>query len=392
MTRPPLSVDPTLFVDLPAALVDEVLAQTSTVARKLMASFGQVREEREMLRVKLVESGLVIAESTLGYPPLPTTCAADGSYAIERLLTTDLAAAAAVAVEGLTPPSEKRYWELPRHRSFVAAEPHIEDTATVLRAVMVGEELRLVTDAPHDLLMLDGAMTLPIIYFNQALNKAPDTMQLRCAREFIENCQTYLQAFLTILLSERSDKHFVALPKYSTRREIGRELGWPESYDDRGMLTMLLNSGEMTKPRPLEHPRDSQGNITWHLNTRRLPSEVKCQVAELADEVVSALAPIRVFYYKPQDWLPALRIEISANVASNSHRLATVVHGIKHQTATPSMLEPYPIYLADRTVKALARAIPAFRQVTTQRISEHYEGDIGEVFFAMHGYRSETGR
>jgi hypothetical protein len=56
------------------------------------------------------------------------------------------------------------------------------------------------------------------------------------------------------------------------------------------------------------------------------------------------------------------------------------------------MLEPYPIYLADRTVKALARAMPAFRQVTTQRISEQYRGDIGEVFFAMHGYRSDSGR
>ncbi len=56
------------------------------------------------------------------------------------------------------------------------------------------------------------------------------------------------------------------------------------------------------------------------------------------------------------------------------------------------MLEPYPIYLADRTAKALARAIPAFRQVTTQRISEGYEGDVGEVFFAVHGYRTESGR
>jgi hypothetical protein len=56
------------------------------------------------------------------------------------------------------------------------------------------------------------------------------------------------------------------------------------------------------------------------------------------------------------------------------------------------MLEPYPLYLADRTVKALARAIPAFRQVTTQHISEQYEGDISEVFFAMHGYRSDAGR
>ncbi len=392
MTRTPLAADQTPFADLPAALVDDVLDQTSAVARELLASFQEVRGEREDLRATLVESGIVMAESSLGYPPPPTTCAADGSYAIERLLTTDLAAAAAVAVEGLTPPSEKRHWELPRHKSFVAAEPHLADTATVLRAVMLGEELRLVTDAPHDLLMLDGTMTLPIIYFNQALNKAPETTQLRCAREFIERCPAYLEAYLTALRSERSDKHFVALPKYSTRREIGRELGWPESYDDRGMLTMLLNPGELTRPRRLEHQQDSEGNITWHLNTRRLPATVKRRAAELADEIVSALSPLQVFYYKPQEWLPALRVELSASVASNAHRLATVIQGIKHQTATPSMLEPYPIYLADRTVKALARAIPAFRQVTTQRISEHYKGDIGEVFFAMHGYRSETGR
>ena len=392
MTQTPFSPDSAPFADLPAALVDDVLDQTSAVAQELLTSFRQVGEDRESLRKHLVDSGLVIAESSLGYPPIPTTCATDGSYAIERLLTTDLAAAAAVAVEGLTPPSEERHWERPRHRSFVAAEPHTEDTATILRAVMLGEELRLITNAPHDLLMLDGTFTLPIIYFNQALNKAPGTDQLRCAREFLDNCSTYIEAYLTTLRSERSDKHFVALPKYSTRREIGRELDWSENYDDRGMLTMLLNPGELTKPRPLEHPQDNEGNITWHLNTQRLPASAKRRATELADEVVSALGPLRVFYYKPQNWLPALRIEVSASIASNTHRLATVVHGIKHQTATPSMLEPYPIYLADRTVKALARAIPAFRQVTTQQISERYEGDIGEVFFAMHGYRSETGR
>lgn len=292
MTATPSSADPTPFADLPAALVDDVLGQTSTVARELLTSFQQVREDRESLRKNLVDSGLVIAESSLGYPPIPTTCATDGSYAIERLLTTDLAAAAAVAVEGLTPPSEERHWEMPRHKSFVAAEPHLEDTATILRAVMLGEELRLVTNAPHDLLMLDGTLTLPIIYFNQALNKAPDADQLRCAREFLDNCSAYLEAYLTILRSERSDKHFVALPKYSTQREIGRALGWPERYDDRGMLTMLLNPGELTKPRPLEHPRDSEGNLTWHLNTQRLPASVKLR----ADEVVSAIGSLQVFY------------------------------------------------------------------------------------------------
>jgi hypothetical protein len=90
--------------------------------------------------------------------------------------------------------------------------------------------------------------------------------------------------------------------------------------------------------------------------------------------------------------LPALRIETAREVALNRHRLACVVQGLKHQCATPSMLEPYPLYVADRMVKTLVRALPAFRHVTTQHIAASYEGDIGEVFFAMHGYRSEGGR
>lgn len=384
--------DPTPFADLPAALVEEVLGQTAAVADGLLDSFQRVRADRSALRAQLDEKQLVIPESKLGYPPLPTTCATDGSYAIERLLTTDLAAAAAVAVEGLTPPSERRHWDLPRHKTFVAAEPHLEDTATILRAVMLGEELKLATAAPHDLVMIDGTLTLPIIYFNQALNKAPGASSLRSSARLLEHCCGYLAAYLSLIRAERSDKHYIAIPKYSTRREIGTALGWPASYDDRGMLTLLLNAGELTKPMPLEHPRDQEGNVTWHLNTGRLPAESRKQASALADEIVSALGSVHVFYYKPHEWLPALRVEVAASIAANTHRLATVVQGLKHQSATPSMLEPYPIYLADRTVKALARAIPAFRQVTTQRVSERYRGDIGEVFFALHGYRSESGR
>jgi hypothetical protein len=390
MSRDPTESTP--FADLPAALVEEVLDQTGAVADGLLASFRQVRADRAALREQLAKSAFVVSESSLGYPPLPTTCATDGSYAIERLLTTDLAAAAAVAVEGLTPPSEQRHWDLPRHKTFVAAEPHLEDTATVLRAVMLGEELGLATAAPHDLVMIDGTLTLPIIYFNQALNKAPEAKSLRSSARFLESCTAYLEAYLSLLRSERSDKHYIALPKYSTRREIGTAMGWPASYDDRGMLTLLLNAGELTQPMPLEHPRDQEGNITWHLNAGRIPPGARKEANALADEIIAALGAVYVFYYKPHEWLPALRIEVSSGIAANTHRLATVVQGLKHQSATPSMLEPYPIYLADRTAKALARAIPAFRQVTTQRVSEQYQGDIGEVFFALHGYRSESGR
>lgn len=386
------AVDHASFADLPAALVEELLEKAATIASDLRNSLNQIREDRETLRKPLENSSLVISESSLGYPPLPTTCATDGSYAIERLLTTDLVAAAAVAAEGLTPPSEKRHWERPHHQTFVAAEPHWEKTATVLRAVMLGEELRLAKSAPHDLVMIDGTLTLPIIYFNQALNAAPEAEHLSCSKHFFEHAVEYLEAYLALLRAERSDKQYVALPKYSTRREIGNKLGWPSSYDDRGMLTFLLKPGELTHPVSLEHSRNQQDSITWHLNVKGLPPNLQQRANDLAKEIVDALCSVRVFYYKPHDWLPAIRVEVAESVASNEHRLATVVQGLKHQCATASMLEPYPIYLADRTAKALARAIPAFRQVTTRQVAEAYQGNVAEVYFAMHGYRSESGR
>jgi hypothetical protein len=125
----------------------------------------------------------------------------------------------------------------------------------------------------------------------------------------------------------------------------------------------------------------------WHLNVAGLPAHAR----QLAQEIVSALASIHILYYKPHAWLPALRLEAAPDVALNNSRLAVVLRGVREQCATPAMLEPYPIYLADRTVKALAGALPAFRHIATQSVSENYEGDIADVFFAMHGYRSESG-
>ena len=376
----------TPFVDLPAALVEEVLGQTTEIGDLLLDTFRQVKRDRAALHEQLVEKKLIVNENALGHPPLPTTCASDGSYAIERLLTVDLVAAAAVAVEGLTPPSEKRHWEQPHHTTFVAAETHHAETATVLRAVMLGNELRLASHAPHDLVMIDGSFTLPIIYFNQALNKAPEIAGLRCSQEFLGNCAAYLESYNALLHAERSDRQYVGLPKYSTRREIGHEVGWPAEHDDRGLLTLILQPGELTRPRLMEQPEHD-----WHLNTSKVPAAFRESAHAVANEAISALQRIHVIYYKPQDWLPALRVEVPESIATNTQRLATVVQGLKHQCATASMLEPYPIYLADRMVKALARAIPSFRQVATQRISEGYEGEIGEVFFAMHGYRTESG-
>lgn len=374
------------FADLPAALVDEVISQATAAGESVLNELHRTRADRERLRDALMKNDLVIHDSQLGYPPLPTTCATDGSYAIDRLLTIDLAAAAAVAMEGLSPPTETRHWAEPRHSTFVVVEPHHAETATVLRAVMLGKELLLAVKAPHDLVMLDGTLTLPIIYFNQALNLAPRAPGLQCSKEFLNNAADYLEAYASILSAERSDQQYISLSKYSTRREVGRRVGWDEGYDDRGLLTLLLQPGELTRPLPLEQP-----DQPWHLNIDRLSPALRERVEPTTAKIVERLSTVHVFYYRPHPWLPALRVEAAAAVTTNMHRLAVVVQGLKHQCATPSILEPFPAYLADRMVKAVARALPSFRQVAVQKVAETYEGKIDEVFFSMHGYRTESG-
>lgn len=372
------------FADLPSALVDEVLQRTQEVGKALLDSFHELQSQKAARRNQLADSKLLGRESDFEYVTTPTTCGIDGAFAIERLLAIDLVAVAAVAMEGLTPPSENRFWPEPRHQVLIETEAHDPDTGTIARALMIGMELSLAVQAPHEVVFLDGSLTTPIIFFNQALNKIQEAEQLKTSQEFLARAKGILEAYQVILKAHRSDKYWVAIPKYTTRREIGELLQWPESQDDRSILTGILEPGEITQPIELKRPEKP-----WHLNTN--PIKVS-GVAELVDDITNRLYEIQVVYYRPYPWLPALRLEMSRSVAKTPARLASVLHAIKHQCGAPAMMEPYPLYMADRMVKSLATAIPTFRQITSQHMAEAYQGDVADIFLGLHGYRTETGR
>jgi len=360
------------FADLPSALVEEILDRTEDVGRVLLDSFHEIRDRRADWRTGVEADTLLQRDSDLEYVPIPTTCGVDGSYAVERMLATDLVAAAAVAVEGLTPPSETRYWPEPRHQVTIETEPHDADTGTIVRAAMMGMELELASQAPHGIVFLDGSFTTPLIYFNQALNKAIETKHLKITVHLQERIKSYLIAYRTVLASHRSDRCWVAVPKYTTRREIGKRLGWPATHDDRGLLTSILSPGEFTRPLPLQAP-----NQPWHLTLAPVPQNDRSEAEHLREVIVHLLDEIRVIYYRPYHWLSALRLEMSSAVAQTPGRLAVVIHAVRHQCGTAAMMEPYPLYMADRMVKHLARVIPTFRQVTStarRRFTDHWVG------------------
>lgn len=364
------------FAELPEALVEEALSKSEDVGKMLYKPFRELHDNKEKLRNQLLNEGILKRDNELISSEIPTTCSVDGSYAVERLLANDLAACAAVAVEGIVPPSEKRFWEKTRHKVFIQAQRHNPDTSVILRGLMIEMEIELASKAPHDIVFLDGSFSTPLIYMNQAINSSLENNNLEVGKKLEENFDVFVSSYREILKSRRSDKLWVSVPKYTTHRELGSRYSWPSDYDDRAVLTTILNPGEFTSPVPIDSPPQ--------------PWRLKFPDGNTSEEFDSLLKNINVIYYRPYKWTPALRLEVTSSVATNLPQIGMLLKGIETQ-CVPGILEPYPLYLADRMVKHLSKALPSFRQAATMKMMElQQDEDVSEIFFGMHGYRTDT--
>ena len=170
------------FGDLPQALVLDLLEQSRGTASLLQGNLQRLTEEIPELRKNL---GVIRSDKNLPFTAVPTSCGVDGSYIVEKLLSTDLAAFAALAVEGVTPPSEKRFWPDPRHFARVMAVPHHESTSQILRGLMMCHELRLATEAPHDVVLLDNSLKTFLIYLNNGTTTVAHCPSAELAELFV---------------------------------------------------------------------------------------------------------------------------------------------------------------------------------------------------------------
>ena len=158
------------FADLPDALVRDLLAKAMPVAESVSGNLKVLREARARLGEEAKKHALVCRKADLDVTREPSVVGVDGSYQVHRLTALDLCAAAAVAVEG-TSKEATRHWPEPYHSMWVDGLPHCIDTVGALRGMMVSMELSLASQAPHDLVLLDGSfsvsythLTLPTIY------------------------------------------------------------------------------------------------------------------------------------------------------------------------------------------------------------------------------------
>ena len=370
----------TPFLHLPQALVEEMLAKCDPLGEDMAKNFREINEKRDDFRKILADKGLLHKDPELLMTRTsPTTCGVDGAFAIERLLSTDMIAAAAVAVEGLTPPSEKRHWPEPHHLCLVDSIPHSDATGLVLRAIMICKELELAESAPHDVVMIDGSLSTPLIYLNMALNRKGDVTD-RLSSILDDILKVSLNIYIKILESKRSDQIYVGLPKYTTKKEISKDILKIQEQEDRGLLSFILESSEYIGPLAIEPPKQP-----YHIT--HAPKGMK----ELVDDAILHLNEVQIMYYRPFLHMPALRLEIPKSIASNKSRLSVLCESLKIQCGVPAIIEPFPLYLADRMVKHLGTALPAIRRSTTQEIALKWEENLGNMYLAMHGYRTERG-
>jgi len=366
-----------LFADLPEALVEEMLSHYKKLGQHMTKTLDGIQNAKEKIRALLKAHNLLKNDATvIRSLSNPTTCAVDGGRAIEKLMSTDIVAIAGLGVEGLTPPTETRHWELPRHRCFVLTVNHYDSTFIVAEAIMFTIELEMAIKAPHDVVLLDGSLETALIKFNLAISKLSEVPK-ELGNIFTTRIHDALDNYKQILTSQRSDKIYASIAKYTSRKVISTMIGMPE-YEDRAMLSQVLQNGEIVGPIMMLQAGDY---VNFNSQTLNLEN--------LGNEIVSLIKDINVLYYRPSQYFPALRVEVGPAVASNPNRLSILLEALRLQCSAPGIMEPYPCYMADRMVKHLRKALPALRQATTHEMALRTTHDLESVFQAMYGYRTE---
>ena len=372
-------VDSPSFLEIPASLVEQMLQKTNEIGDILQSSMHDINRRREKFRLQLEQIGLLDNDINFGNIKPLVSGGVDGAYAVDRLLGTDLLFAAAVGVEGINElENGKRI--APNHDVFVYPEKHNPENMISARAIMLEMEIKLAANAPYDIVYLDGSLTTALIHMYKAINFI-ENLNSKSSDKIREDFKDFLISYKKILDLKDTYKYYLGIPKYTSRNDIGKNLQWPENYDDRAILTLILDPGEFTRPKLFT---SEEG---WHV---RLPYEDE-ELRVLMQQVISGIKNLSVIYYKPHPWCPALRIEVPSAMAGDETKLNSILINIKDQCQTPSIMEPFPLYMADRIAKHMAPAIPAYKQIIMNQMTQLNDHNEKDIFFLMHSYRTEGG-
>ena len=357
------------YARLPEDLLYGLLGEAGAITGRVTDMLESSVEHREELRQGLRESGLLRRFNRTASSPV---AAIDGGFAIERTLAVDLLLSVAVGVEGLGAATR---WDNNQYRWWAEALPHQIEADRLTRGVMVAQELAILADAPHELRILDGSHLTLVIQINSAL-----TTQSADIRALAKDQWTELRT-IEALRQASTDVSLIAMPKYDSSSEIARQLSDRTNReiagDDKYLLGMLLDGGELIEPQPVP--------AQWS----QLHFDARPGDENLERDLTAAIEPLRqrqllFTYFKPDDNSPAYRIEIKQGAV---HDLDRICSTLADQITGPFVREPYPQYLADVMAKSVGLGLSALQSAVQLQLSGSGRPEIARLL--LRSYRTE---
>ena len=112
------------------------------------------------------------------------------------------------------------------------------------------------------------------------------------------------------------------------------------------------------------------------------------RLQDLADEVCQLINNVCIFYYRPNFQMPALRLETSAATAMNRHRLSALLTAVRGQCSSGTIMEPFPLFIADRMAKSLSPAMRAVIGMIATNAGTDYKGPTSDIYHGLRSYRT----
>ncbi len=362
-----------LFGDLPEALINELLANSDRVSINVKGQIDNVTVQQKNLRERAEKLGLICSLPDMSSMPFKSVGAVDGSHVTVNLASFDLSAAAALGVDGLgfgrgDVDGDLRNYEFECH--ITDPLPHGTELAYALMFCM---EYEVANCMEHDLVMLDGAFSTGMVAISIGLKSIGLQNDLSNAlrNRWFNSVREMLPE---ILVTDR----LVALPKRNSSNEfVTQTMLFNNNESDvngRTVASLILNSDEYTVPFRLETHGFYIGDTDLNL--------------EYVRSLNSIYDSMKVVYFKPYDWTPALRIEFTPGQTDDVQSLHEKLEMIKLQCVSPAILEPYPLYVADRFVKSLSKGVSALLQAVRNDVA-HASDDPDLAMRMMYAHRTD---
>ena len=342
-----------VFGDLPDALINELLLHADIVADRAGQHVNAHILARDELRQRAHRLGLINSLPDLTQLPAMSVSAVDGSAVSIRLASFDLNSAAALAVDGIG--------FLPtgtgiRHDITIHVTDPIYYGREIAYALMFCMEydISLQEAAIRDLVMLDGAFSSGVIAISKALTSALNLNDDLSNSLYDRWTSSTAQNVSRILTTDR----IIALPKRSWANEFATQT---RLFDRKEVDT----NGRSTANLILE-PMEYSG--PFHFDTRTPQYQPPGTFAEYWRNLQRLFETLRVVYFKPRIWSHAHRIELPAAIANDEQRLHETLECVRRQTSNQAMMEPYPLYVADRFAKSLSKGVRALQDTVRREV------------------------